>query len=381
MNYIQQDRQQLINQLEKLEKENNQLRKFFNRIELAIGEGNLIVAQCDEDLRYEWIYNIHSNFNNQKAVGKRDDELEQGPGIEKLMSLKRKVLETGQKIRRGITFHFSDQEIVYYVMAKPVINEQDSIVGVFTVSVDVTEFKKTHQQIMQQNKNQVMRQLALGISHQINNMLAIVMGDAELILFESKKNDNQLPQKSIQMINDIKKQCNKAKQLILDLNSMVETKSDNTQKCLITNLIEDILFDFNWPEYNVEVERRYEDVSKIKVDKSKLKKALSNIITNAYQAVMTKENTKITIAVTETSKTIRIKIKDTGSGMSDEVQEKIFLPLYTTKGEWSQDNNQIKGLGLGLTIAEKIIKDHQGEIKVESQVGEGSIFIIDLAKN
>ena len=381
MNYAQHSRRELINEIKKLQQENNQLKEFVNKIELTVGEGKLIVAQCDQNLRYEWIYNSHSDFSDDEVIAKRDDELNQGSGIDELMNLKRTVLETGQKIRREITFPLSEEEVVYYVIAKPVYDNQQKVVGVFTASIDVTEFKKVQQQIIQNEKNQMMRQLALGISHQINNILAVIMGCTELVIFEDKVDRSQLSKNSVKMLYNIKKQCNKAKRLIFDLNSMAENNVDRSQNCLITDLLDKVLNNFNWEEEKIDLQKNYELSQKIKVDKNKLQRALNEIIINAYQAIKADGQGKVIVRVTETEKMIKVEIKDTGIGMSEEVQAKVFLPLYTTKGEWGKDNNKIKGVGLGLTIAEKIIQDHHGEIKVESQAGQGSSFIIELPLN
>ena len=381
MNYAQHSRRELINEIKKLQQENNQLKEFVNKIELTVGEGKLIVAQCDQNLRYEWIYNSPSDFSDDEVIAKRDDELNQGPGIDELINLKRKVLETGQKIRREITFPLSEEEVVYYVIAKPVYDNQQKVVGVFTASIDVTEFKKVQQQIIQNEKNQMMRQLALGISHQINNILAVIMGCTELVIFEDKVDRSQLSKNSLKMLYNIKKQCNKAKRLIFDLNSMAENNVDRSQNCLITDLLDKVLNNFNWEEEKIDLQKNYELSQKIKVDKNKLQRALNEIIINAYQAIKADGQGEVIVRVTETEKMIKVEIKDTGIGMSEEVQAKVFLPLYTTKGEWGKDNNKIKGVGLGLTIAEKIIQDHHGEIKVESQAGQGSSFIIELPLN
>ena len=381
MNYAQHSRRELINEIKKLQQENNKLKEFINKIELTVGDGKLIVAQCDQNLRYEWIYNSPSDFSDDEVIAKRDDELNQGPGIDELINLKRKVLETGQKIRREITFPLSEEEVVYYVIAKPVYDNQQKVVGVFTASIDVTEFKKVQQQIIQNEKNQMMRQLALGISHQINNILAVIMGCTELVIFEDKVDRSQLSKNSVKMLYNIKKQCNKAKRLIFDLNSMAENNVDRSQNCLITDLLDKVLNNFNWEEEKIDLQKNYELSQKIKVDKNKLQRALNEIIINAYQAIKADGQGKVIVTVIETEKIIKVEIKDTGIGMSEQVQKKIFLPLYTNKGEWGKENNDIKGLGLGLTIAEKIIQDHHGEIKVESQAGQGSSFIIELPLN
>lgn len=378
LNYAQQSREELIREIEELQQENQKLKEIMNKIESAVGQGRFIVAQCDKELRYEWIYNSHQEFSDQVAVGQRDDQLNQGPGIKELMDLKQQVLTTEQKIRREIPFAVSDEEVIYYVMANPAYNDQEELTGVFTVSIDVTEFKKMQQQLLQDNKKQVMRQLALGISHQVNNILAVIMGDVELILFENKSNDYQLSEKANNLLNNIKQQCNKAKRLIFDLNSMAENNIQRQEMCSVPELIEEFLREHNWSSDQVVIKKNYNTTHKLKADQDKLQQALGNILLNAYQAVQAKGTGEIIVGVTKKNKKIKVKVQDTGIGMKKEVQSKIFLPLYTTKGEWGTAINQINGIGLGLTIAEKIIQAHAGQIAVESEVGLGSTFIIEF---
>ena len=68
---------------------------------------------------------------------------------------------------------------------------------------------------------------------------------------------------------------------------------------------------------------------------------------------------------------VRIEVADNGSGIPEEIRERIFDPFFTTKGRES-------GTGLGLAISQKIVEEHGGQIRVESVVGEGATFTIDL---
>jgi signal transduction histidine kinase len=79
---------------------------------------------------------------------------------------------------------------------------------------------------------------------------------------------------------------------------------------------------------------------------------------------------KLSIATMLTGYFVSVQITDTGHGISREIQEKIFMPFFTTKGE--------KGTGLGLAVCSKIIAQHKGEIRIESTEGEGTVFTIYL---
>jgi len=101
-----------------------------------------------------------------------------------------------------------------------------------------------------------------------------------------------------------------------------------------------------------------------------LKQVLVNIILNARDAMEQGGTLTITTAI-EGHPWATIRISDTGGGIKPDHIQKIFLPLFTTKGEG-------KGTGLGLSISQDIIKRHKGTIEVESTLGIGTTFVIRL---
>ena len=100
-----------------------------------------------------------------------------------------------------------------------------------------------------------------------------------------------------------------------------------------------------------------------------LNQVFTNILVNACQAI--EGNGKITISTDFQDNKLIVKIKDTGRGIPEDALHKIFTAGYTTKGVGV-------GTGLGLAICTKIIEKHKGEIKVNSEVGVGSEFIITI---
>jgi signal transduction histidine kinase len=121
-----------------------------------------------------------------------------------------------------------------------------------------------------------------------------------------------------------------------------------------------------------------EDLPKVDVVPQDIGRVLLNLINNAFYAVSEKTkagikgyNPEVIVLTTRLRDTIEIRVKDNGSGIPDSVKEKIFQPFFTTKPTG-------QGTGLGLSLSYDIVKAHGGELKVESTVGEGSEFIIEL---
>jgi len=98
----------------------------------------VVIARTGRDLRYEWIIDPHADFPPRAAIGRRDDELADGPGIDALVALKRRVLEQGRPARQIITFDVSDGPRTYDVTATPVMDDDSRIVAVATAAQDIS---------------------------------------------------------------------------------------------------------------------------------------------------------------------------------------------------------------------------------------------------
>jgi len=104
-------------------------------------------------------------------------------------------------------------------------------------------------------------------------------------------------------------------------------------------------------------------------DPEQIERVFLNLFTNAIEAIS--EEGELLVSAEEEDHSVRIIVSDTGRGMPKEMTEKIFEPFFTTKD---------KGAGLGLAIVFNIIQKHNGDIRVESEEGKGTTFIITLPK-
>ncbi len=123
----------------------------------------------------------------------------------------------------------------------------------------------------------------------------------------------------------------------------------------------------------IQIVRHYGDVPHIMCSPAQLNQVFLNLLVNAIHAIQSAKDEGVIELTTAqvTGKHINVSIKDDGDGISEENLARIFEPFFTTKRSG-------KGTGLGLAIVYKIIKEHQGELKVDSQVGQGSQFTISL---
>lgn len=118
----------------------------------------------------------------------------------------------------------------------------------------------------------------------------------------------------------------------------------------------------------MEVSTSFEqDFPKLTVDPSLLRRAFTNIIANALQAMP--EGGQLKIKAWKSKESAAISFQDTGKGIPEDIRAKIFNPLFTTRE---------KGVGLGLAVAKLLIESHHGDIKVSSKVGEGTTFTVEI---
>ena len=155
--------------------------------------------------------------------------------------------------------------------------------------------------------------------------------------------------------------------------SKLETK---VEKYDLKNLIEDLLFSlrpqtmFSQIKFNTDFDP---ELPMLELDAGQIQQVFLNLFNNAAESIKEKPDGKGEIWISSEykpeEKKIWVKIEDNGTGIPPENLSKIFEPHFTTKKE---------GHGLGLVTSQKIIKNHKGEIKVESQLGEGTSFLISF---
>lgn len=241
------------------------------------------------------------------------------------------------------------------------------------------ESRKLHDQLLQAQKIESIGRLAGGVAHDLNNLLVPIIGYAEILGY-----DGTLPQGMQNAVDEIYKAGTRARDLIRQLLAFSRKQTLEFRKIDLNNVIVDFykLLCRTIPE-NIDIKLNLSASSLIILaDRGQLEQVVMNMIVNAADAMP--DGGKISIQTTlvdgmsgsDTSSkgTNRfwglLTLQDSGSGMDENVQEKIFEPFFSTKGKL--------GTGLGLATAYGIIKQHQGNIEVESVLGEGTTFSIFL---
>ena len=210
--------------------------------------------------------------------------------------------------------------------------------------------------------------LVSSISHEIKTPLVSLKTFTQLLA--SRINDRDFQKKFIEIVPQ---EIEHLQQIVDNLLAFAKTQTANFECIEITKIVNEILLflQYEITKNRIEVIKNFSDRNIFVLgDEQQLRQVFLNVIMNAIQAMPSGGRLTIEIETDKNNNSqVVIKICDTGIGISPENIKKIFLPFFTTKPQ---------GTGLGLSISNKIVKEHNGTIEFESEIGKGSIFLIKL---
>ncbi|MCF6247716.1 MAG: ATP-binding protein [Desulfobacula sp.] len=255
-----------------------------------------------------------------------------------------------------------------------------------TIMRDMSEHYKNRSErlelqnrLHQAQKMEAIGTLSGGIAHDFNNILSGIFGYCQLA-----KNHIETPLKAKNHINEIIKGSKKAADLIQQILTFSRKSPHQKRPLRIYLVLKEALklLRASLPS-TIDIKEQIDTRSKIMADATKIHQVIMNLCTNAYHAMRETGGTlyvslsTIKIDIPQSSDDVKLdpgsyvklEVRDTGSGISKDIQNKIFDPYFTTK-------KTDKGTGLGLAVVHGIVKEHKGQITLESIEGKGSCFTI-----
>ena len=252
-------------------------------------------------------------------------------------------------------------------------------------NIEIALYKhRMEKELLQAKKLEAVGMLSGGIAHDFNNLLSVILGNIELL------EDDIKSQAGISdFLDEIKTASLQARELAKQLITFSKAGSPVKKIGSIEDLIKDTI-NLNLLRSNFKIKYFFpRNLWFVEFDEAQMKYALNSLIVNAFEAMpeggsidVRAENFEIHSETMEQSlsfslgKYVKISIRDQGIGISKEHIPRIFDPYFSTKERGKQ-----KGMGLGLSITYSFIKQHDGHITVESEIGAGTRFSFYLPAN
>jgi signal transduction histidine kinase/DNA-binding response OmpR family regulator len=250
------------------------------------------------------------------------------------------------------------------------------VVGRVEVYTDVTESRRLYTQLLNSEKLRAIGEMASGVAHDFNNLLASIVGQAELL------HPDDLPPTTQLAITTIRQAALDGARMVRNLQGLARPRAETPSTAAELNETVLLAVEMARPRWAgvalhghgpIEVELKLADsatLARVAIDPAELREVLLNLLFNAADAMPEGGRIEISTRIGRKRGTADVEVRDTGQGMPDSVRARIFEPFFSTKGP--------KGSGLGLAVAYSIITRRGGEIVVESRVGQGTSFTIQL---
>ncbi|MFA5811887.1 MAG: ATP-binding protein [bacterium] len=234
---------------------------------------------------------------------------------------------------------------------------------------DVTEERRLHREVIQQEKMAAIGMLAGGVAHEINNPLGGILAFTQLM--KRKASDNEM----LADLEEVERAAQRCKKIVADLLDFSRISRERDRVPVDINVLLEKIFPFLQREmrsYNVELEFRGEPkLPPVLANPDRLQQVFINLMTNACHAMQHGGTLYVETKSEAGGRIVVILVRDTGVGIPKDICDRIFDPFFTTKEPG-------KGTGLGLSISYRIVRDHGGDIECDPAEGGGAVFTVRL---
>lgn len=257
--------------------------------------------------------------------------------------------------------------VTVFAYKSTTIKQSSSFVLMFS---DVTEHNANEARLRRSENLASMTTMAAGVAHEIKNPLAAMGIHLQLLKKAFGRKESLTLDDAQRYIDVLEEEISRLNGIVVDFLFAVrpmETRLrlGNLERtlCEVCDFVEPEL-----TEHKVRLVRECTNsLPKLEYDERLVKQALLNLIKNAMNAM--EEGGRLTVQARRDANFVLLKVIDTGIGMDEQTLQKIFEPYFTTKAS---------GTGLGLTVVYKIMKEHRGDVTVQSKLGEGTVFTLSF---
>ena len=362
-------------------------RESEGRLRAVIDNAPAIVHLKDHEGRFRIVNKEFERFYGMPAdaaLGKTAADLFPGALADTYSSLDQSVRETGDVITREIETPQHDGALrILRSIRFPVFGQDGRTTGIGVVALDVTERQRAHEELARakvaaETANQAKSEFLSSMSHELRTPMNAILGFGQMLEFnrEEPLTETQKEyvgyilkggQHLLELINDV-----------LDLAKIEAGKAELSIEDVCTKTVLDeclALIHAMADERGIEifVGESFKTAAKIRADQTRFKQSLLNLMSNAVK--YNREKGKIELHCHETpGGMLQVSVTDTGEGITEDKLGELFKPFQRLTAEYTE----IEGTGIGLTITKRLVEGMGGRIGVDSEVGKGSTFWIEL---
>lgn len=261
----------------------------------------------------------------------------------------------------------------YQTSLSPIRGPEGDVRGVVGVGREITSQKQLQAQLLMADRVSAMGTLAAGIGHEINNPLAVVLANVDMMVERIGEGEPYERDELLAELGDVREAATRMRSIVRDLKLFSRVDDERRVTCDVREVMESSLrMVANEVRHRARLVKTYREVPPVSVDEGRLGQVFVNLLVNAAHALAEGATGTIEIAIRPgEDRTVVVEVRDTGSGIAPELLDKIFEPFFTTKPLGI-------GTGLGLSICRRIVGDFGGELRLESEVGKGTRCIVVL---
>jgi two-component system sporulation sensor kinase A len=305
-------------------------------------------------------------FTPEQLIGQTIYDLILPEEKENFDRVNRILIETGEPQIIQTKLRTGDNEVIdSETTISPIYNEKNEIDSFVTVGRDITDRVKNDDELRNLDRLAIIGQLAAGVAHEIRNPLTSLKGFSKLLQRTTDKGKQE------DYLSIIMNEIDRIDKIVNEFMSLAKPQAILFERENLHLILESTV-NILYPQallYNVQIKSEYSnDEIELFCNPNQLKQVFVNFLKNAIESMPLGGTVHIHVQKRE-GKRVLIRFSDEGIGIDEGLMRFLGTPFYTTKD---------KGIGLGLTVSNKIIQEHNGTMKIESEIGTGTIVKVEL---
>ncbi|NOY89383.1 MAG: PAS domain S-box protein [FCB group bacterium] len=350
----------------------------LKKLSMAVNQSSNFVCITDTEGSVEYVnpsFTKVTGYSMVEVIGKPISILKSGKHDKRFYQQLWRTISDGKTWTGIIHNRKKDSELFWAKETiTPIFNKKHEIINYLSIGNDITDELLMQQKLVESDKLSAIGTLAAGVAHEFKNYLGGIIGNASFAVDEL--DDEKGLEVARETLTEIIEMGERANDVAMSLLSYSRSNPEDKKMESIQDIINKSihLLEKEIKSNDIEIITHFDKVPSVEVSASKIQQLLLNLLINAHHAI--KSNGVITLALLNKGNRLELKVADTGSGISEDIIDKIFDPFFSTKGVWGQD--EVVGTGMGLSICRNIAREHDGDLTVESTLDIGTTFTLTL---